>query len=595
MGGSKASVPGDFQLADAKHYLQTGTSLSPAAVTAATTPAAAQPPALKVTGSHKSHTESAKHGAGTPAAKPGKPARPASNAGRSQAGTADTPSASPPATKRPSPVQSGAAKQAGAGSRREPGSSLDSGLINQSAGQQANSRDDVHVPGNMPVGGSSEQQQHQNAAPGTRFVPDRAAQHPGLGLLRGSAAIKAGHSTQMGSPDGVPHSDTAHGHSSPKLTGITPRAVVPVKQPGHPTTSSGLQSASSLASRNSGSPSSSKEAFAPQLRRGLGLAGSKGPSQKAASASLRSAAKPDQSGRQNLFMSNTFGILEDHVASDEDQEDNIDDQFSYGLGFESEASDAATAAAFQFQTGTASSTRGWGTFAGPPASHPSADIDVDDGLWQQVDKKGKAKLKMSEPKQTAQAGALQSLKPPHIPDQSSAQPQWDVRQAHFPFRHHQIHSPRPADSMQKSHSQQQGFEPVISSLSSFAGNRNSRKGSQVHPFYQGQGAPSAPSAVVQRGHIAGAQAQSSLLATNTDQLGLHSSHQSSVQLDPALRGLCCFLGEDTYAALHLEKDTGMYFTMSAGQALVVPSLTVTVSSLTMIALSITCLPPSPTT
>lgn len=268
---SEVFLPGDCALADAKQYLQTGTRLSPAAVTAATTPAAdVAPPALTLTGSHKSQTESAKHKARTSAAKPGKSARPASNAGSSQAGTVDTPFDSPPAAKRPSPVQFGAAKQAGAGPRRAPGSSLDSGLI-KSTGQQGG---DVHVAGNMPARGSSEQQQqHQNAAPRSSFVHDRAAQHPGLGLLRGSAAIKADHSTQMGSPDAVSHPDTSRVPRSPKLTGIAPRTVVPVKPPGHSTTSSGLQS--SLAGRNSESPYLSMEGFAPQLRRGSKAPGSK--------------------------------------------------------------------------------------------------------------------------------------------------------------------------------------------------------------------------------------------------------------------------------------------------------------------------------
>lgn len=268
---SEVFLPGDCALADTKQYLQTGTRLSPAAVTAATTPAAdVAPPALTLTGFHKSQTESAKHKARTSAAKPGKSARPASNAGSSQAGTVDTPFDSPPAAKRPSPVQFGAAKQAGAGPRRAPGSSLDSGLI-KSTGQQGG---DVHVAGNMPARGSSEQQQqHQNAAPHSSFVHDRAAQHPGLGLLRGSAAIKADHSTQMGSPDAVSHPDTSRVPRSPKLTGIAPRTVVPVKPPGHSTTSSGLQS--SLAGRNSESPCLSMEGFAPQLRRGSKAPGSK--------------------------------------------------------------------------------------------------------------------------------------------------------------------------------------------------------------------------------------------------------------------------------------------------------------------------------
>ncbi|KAL0029560.1 hypothetical protein WJX79_004352 [Trebouxia sp. C0005] len=94
-------------------------------------------------------------------------------------------------------------------------------------------------------------------------------------------------------------------------------------------------------------------------------------------------AKTDQSGRHSRFTNNTFGVLEDHLSSDEDHDNDSDDQFSSDLGFESEASDAATAAASQFQTGSASSTRGWGRSAGPPASHPSADADIDDGLWQQ--------------------------------------------------------------------------------------------------------------------------------------------------------------------------------------------------------------------
>ncbi|KAA6422887.1 MAG: hypothetical protein FRX49_06878 [Trebouxia sp. A1-2] len=505
----------------AVHSLPAGNNVAattPAA--AAATPLTAQPPTLKVTGFRESHTGSAKHGAAMSAANPGKPTRPASNAGRSQAGTADTPAASPSATNRPSPVQSGAAKQASASPRRTPRFSPQQ-LVNQSAGQQADSRDEVHVPGDMLAGGDA------------GSLPDRAAHHPRLGLLRGSAAIKAGQSTQMGSPDDVPHPVSAHHHRSLKPIGIPPWAAVPVKEPEHVTTSSRLQPAPPLASRNIDSLSSSKEAIAPMLRRGL--AGSKAPPQQAASASLRSAAKTDQSGRHSRFTNNTFGVLEDHLSSDEDHDNDSDDQFSSDLGFESEASDAATAAASQFQTGSASSTRGWGRSAGPPASHPSADADIDDGLWQQVDKTGKAKFKLSDPNKTA----------PHIPDQSSAQPEWDVRQAHSPFRHHQIPLPRPANSRNKSHSQQPGFEPAISSMTSFAGNRNSHQGTQVQPFYQGQGTFDAP--LVQRGHTAGAQAHSSLTAAHTNQLVL--------QLDPTLKDLCWFLGEDIYAALGWDVDT----------------------------------------
>ena len=569
---SEVFLPGDCALADAKQYLQTGTRLSPAAVTAATTPAAdVAPPALTLTGSHKSQTESAKHGARTSAAKPGKSARPASNAKRIQAGIVATSFDSPPAAERPSPVQFGAAKQAGAGPRRAPGSSLDSGLI-KSTGQQG---DDVHVPGNMPAGGNA------------GSLHNRAAQHPGLGLLRGSAAIKADHSTQMGSPDAVSHPDTSRVPRSPKLTGIAPRTVVPVKPHGHSTTSSGLQS--SLAGRNSESPYLSMEGFAPQLRRGSKAPGSKAPPQQAALASASAAlgftAKTHQSGRQNLSMTNTFGLLEDHLASDEDQEDDSDDQTSYGLGFDLQASDAA-AAAFLFQTGTASSARGWGVSAGPPASHLSTDAGIDEGLWQQVERKGTRKVKVPESKGTARAGALRNYRPPYTPAQSSVEQQWDVRPAHFSFGHQQLHLPRPAESRHNSHSQQQGFEPITSSLGSLGGNtlsssRNRREGTQVQTFYQDQGAPSALSAIAQRGHLAGAQAQSSLLAANTDQPVLNSSQHSTVQLDAALKDLCWHLTEHASAAMELSPDTGMCFISSSGQALAACSFIVAVPSTTM--------------
>ena len=566
---SKVFVPGDCAFADAKQYLQTGTRLSPAAVSAATTPAAAvQPPALTLTGSHKSHTESAKHGAITSAAKPGKSARPASNAKRSQAGIVATSFDSPPAAERPSPVQFGAAKQAGAGPRRAPGSGLDSGLI-KSTGQQG---DDVLVPGNMPAGGNA------------GSLHNKAAQHPGRGLLRGSAAIKADHSTQMGSPDGVSHPDTSRVPRSPKLTGIAPRAVVPVKRPGHITTNSGLQS--SLASRDSESPCLSMEGFAPQLRRGSKAPGSKAPPHQAASASLSFTAKTQQSGRQKLSMTNTFGVLEDHLASDEDQEDDSDDQSSYGLGFESEVSDAAAAAAFQFHTGTASSTHGRGTSAGPPASHLPTDAGIDDGLWQQVERKGTRKAQVPESQRTARAGALRNYRPPHTAAQSSDEPQWDVCRDHFSLGHQQLHSPRPAESRHNSHSQQQSFGPVTSSLNSLggntiSGNRNRREGTQVQTFYKDQGAPSALSAIAQRGHLAGAQAQSSLLAANTDQPVLNSRQHSTVQLDAALKDLCWHLTEHASAAMELNPDIGMCFISSSGQALAACSFRVAVSSTTM--------------
>ena len=565
---SKVFVPGDCAFADAKQYLQTGTRLSPAAVTAATAPAAAvQPPVLTLTGSHKSHTESAKHGAITSAVKPGKSARPASNAKRSQAGIVATSFDSPPAAERPSPVQFGAAKHAGAGPRRAPGSSLDSGLI-KSTGQQG---DDVHVPGNMPAGGNA------------GSLHNRAAQHPGLGLLRGSAAIKTDPSTQMGSP-GISHPDTPRVPRSPTLTGIAPRAVVPVKRPGHITTNSGLQS--SLASRDSESPCLSMEGFVPQLRRGSKAPGSKAPAHHAASASLSFTAKTHQSGLQNLSMTNTFGVLEDHLASDEDQQVDSDDQSSYGLGFGSEVSDAAAAAAFQFHTGTASSTHGRGTSAGPPASHLPTDAGIDDGLWQQVERKGTRKTIVPESQRTARAGALRNYRPPHTAAQSSDEPQWDVRRDHFSFGHQQLHSPRPAESRHNSHSQQQSFGPVTSSLNSLggntiSGNRNRREGTQVQTFYKDQGAPSALSAIAQRGHLAGAQAQSSLGAANTDQPVLTSSQHSTVQLDAALKGLCWHLTEHASAAMELNPDIGMCFISSSGQALAACSFRVAVSSTTM--------------
>lgn len=168
-------------------------------------------------------------------------------------------------------------------------------------------------------------------------------------------------------------------------------------------------------------------------------------------------------------MTNTFGLLEDHLASDEDQEDDSDDQTSYGLGFDLQASDAA-AAAFLFQTGTASSARGWGASAGPPASHLSTDAGIDEGLWQQVERKGTRKVKVPESKGTARAGALQNYRPPYTPAQSSVEQQWDVRPAYFSFGHQQLHLPRPAESRHTSHSQQQGFEPSTSSLGSLGGN-----------------------------------------------------------------------------------------------------------------------------
>ncbi|DBB12546.1 TPA: hypothetical protein ACH3X3_005341 [Trebouxia sp. C0006] len=258
-------------------------------------------------------------------------------------------------------------------------------------------------------------------------------------------------------------------------------------------------------------------------------------------------------------MTNTFGLLEDHLASDEDQEDDSDDQTSYGLGFDLQASDAA-AAAFLFQTGTASSARGWGVSAGPPASHLSTDAGIDEGLWQQVERKGTRKVKVPESKGTARAGALRNYRPPYTPAQSSVEQQWDVRPAYFSFGHQQLHLPRPAESRHTSHSQQQGFEPSTSSLGSLGGNtlsisRNRREGTQVQTFYLDQGAPSSPSAVAQRSHLAGAQAHLSLLATNTDQHVLHSSGHSTLQLDLALKDLRWQLTEHASAAMELKPDT----------------------------------------
>ena len=116
----------------------------------------------------------------------------------------------------------------------------------------------------------------------------------------------------------------------------------------------------------------------------------------------------------------------------------------------------------------------------------------------------------------------------------------------------------------------------------FSISRNRREGTQVQTFYQDQGAPSSPSAVAQRSHLAGAQAHLSLLATNTDQHVLHSSGHSTLQLDPALKDLRWQLTEHASAAMELKPDTGMCFISSSGQAFAACSFTVAVRSTTLI-------------